>query len=363
MHRASRRVGVFSGCALVLASVASANVASAAPDASKVQVERSAPTESRGSSGPGDARGAPDSDTKGGENALQSRLDAQEGSKIWSITAAMEFHTAFVQTEPDDARSAPDKFYNFFYVRPQVYITPYDQLRADFGVYEHFLADPGESGLRMADISARYTRFIPLFTGERDTTPSTPPSTGVLLKLAVSATAPTSYTSQLHGLITVPRLRVYLERAFLDDTLYLTVNGFGEYYVERYRTSEGSGSNALSRYSAQFTADYFMPFHRQLSVGVLLGSSWTYYYGVEGVNQTPYGTVADPQFSSQPVQQIYSAELDAEYAFNPFHGIKPSAALTYAVGDNTVLHDGVQHIYYGFYRRSTELYATLTARY
>jgi len=347
----------------VLASVATTNVASAAPDASKVQVERSSPSEGHGGSGAPDARGAPDSDTKGGENALQSRLDAQEGTKIWSITAAMEFHTAFVQTEPDDARSAPDKFYNYFYVRPQVYITPYDQLRADFGVYEHFLADPGESGLRLADISARYTRFIPLFTGERDTSPSTPPSQGVLLKIAVSATAPTSYTSQLHGLITVPRLRAYLERAFLDDSLYLTVNGFAEYYVERYRTSEGSGANALSRYAAQFTADYFFPFHPQLSVGLLLGSSWTYYYGVEGVNQTPYGTVADPQFSSQPPQQIYSAELDAEYAFNPFHGIKPSAALTYAVGDNTVLHDGVQHIYYGFYRRSTELYATLTARY
>lgn len=362
MHRAG---GYFVAGMLALASVASASVASAAPDLSKVQNERSQASEPRGGGGGAGSgeRGAPDSDTNGSENALQSRLDAQEGDKIWSITAAMEFHTALVQTEPDDARSAPDKFYNFFYVRPQVYITPKDQLRADFGMYEHFLADPGESGLRLADISARYTRFIPLFTGENNTSPSTPPSHGVLLKIAVSATAPTSYTSQLHGLITVPRLRVYLERAFLDETLFVTANGFAEYYVDKYRTSAGGSSNALSRYSAQLTADYFFPFHRQLSVGALLGTSWTYYYGVEGATATAMGTVADTQFTSQPVQQIYSAEVDAEYSFPTFKGLKTSAALTYAVGDNTVLHDGVQHIYYGFYRRSTEVYATLTARY
>jgi hypothetical protein len=361
MHRAG---GFFVAGMLALAGVATASVASAAPDLTKVQNERSQASEPRSSGGAGAGeRGAPDSDSNGAENALQSRLDAQQGDKIWSITAAMEFHTALVQTEPDDARSAPDKFYNFFYVRPQVYITPYDQVRADFGMYQHFLADPGESGLRLADISARYTRFIPLFVGENNPSPSTPPSRGVLLKLAVSATAPTSYTSQLHGLITVPRLRVYLERAFLDETLFVTANGFAEYYVEKYRTAAGGASNALSRYSAQLTADYFFPFHRQLSVGALLGTSWTYYYGVEGATATTMGTVADTQFTSQPVQQIYSAEVDAEYSFPAFKGLKTSAALTYAVGDNTVLHDGVQHIYYGFYRRSTEVYATLTARY
>jgi hypothetical protein len=346
----------------VFAILACASVASAAPEATKVQVERSQTAEPRSASG-SEGRNAPDSDTAGGENDLQSRLDAQEGSKIWSITAAAELHTALVQTEPDDARTAPDKFYTFYYVRPQVYITPYDQLRADFGMYEHFVADPGESGLRLADISARYTRFIPLFTGESTQSPSTPPSKGVLLKVAVSATAPTSYTSKLHGVITVPRLRLYVERAFLDDSLFLTANAFGEYYVERFRTSAGGGSNALSRYAAQITADYFFPFHKQLSVGALLSSSWTYYYGVEGVNTTSMGTVADSQFTSQPVQQIYSAEIDAEYSFPVWKGLRTSAALTYAVGDNTVLHDGVQHVYYGFYRRSTELYATLTARY
>jgi hypothetical protein len=359
MYRAARCFVVgMSVCAIL----ASASFASAAPEETKVQIERSQTAEPRSSSG-SEGHSAPDSDTAGGENALQLRLDAQEGSKIWSITAAAELHTALVQTEPDDARSAPDKFYTFYYISPQVYITPYDQLRADFGMYEHFVADPGESGLRLADISARYTRFIPLFTGDRTQSPSTPPSKGVLLKLAVSATAPTSYTSKLHGLITVPRLRVYLERAFLDDSLFVTANAFGEYYVERYRTAAGGGSNALSRYAAQITADYFFPFHRQLSVGALLSSSWTYYYGVEGVNAGSMGTVADTQFTSQPVQQIYSAEVDAAYSLPAWKGLRTSAALTYAVGDNTVLHDGVQHIYYGFYRRSSELYATFTARY
>jgi hypothetical protein len=185
----------------------------------------------------------------------------------------------------------------------------------------------------------------------------------VLLRVAASATAPTSYSSKLHGVITVPRLRAYLERAFLDHSLFLTVNGFGEYYFERFRTSQGGGPNALSRYAVQVTADYFIPFHKRLSIGALAGSSWSYYYGVEGVNSTKYGTVGDATYTSQPVQQVYSAEVNAVYSFPAVKDIRSSLALTYAVGDNTVLHDGVQHLYFGFYRRSTELYATLTARY
>jgi hypothetical protein len=358
MHKAARYT------ALAFSLIAWVSPASAAPESTKASVSRSTPSAGPSNSAP-ETHSALEGNASDADTSLASRLGGQiDTSKIWSIAGGIESHVAIVQTEPDDGRTRGDKLYNFFFLRPQVYVTPTDRLRVDLGMYERFIADPNESGLRLADVAFRYDHYIPLFTGPADAlTPASPPSRGVLLQIAASATAPTSYVSQLHGLITVPRLRVYLERAFLDQSLYVSLNGFGEYYVERYRTSLGAGPNALSRYAVEVTADYFVPFHKQLSFGVLAGSSWSYYYGVDGVSSTQYGTVADPQFKTQPVQQIYSAEVDATYSLPAVKGFHTTAALSYAVGDNTVLHDGVQHLYFGFYRRSSELYATLTARY
>jgi hypothetical protein len=359
MPNAARRISSHLAFAAVIAW---SSVVGAAPEPTKGP-HSAAPA---GPSSTGPAAGAK-SNQEGNafdsETSVDVRVGERESKKrIWSIAAGMEGHAAFVQTEPDDGRTRGDKLYAFYFVTPQVFVTKYDQLRADFGMYEHSVADPGESGFRLADISAAYTRYIPIGT-EEGISPSTVPSEGVLLRLALSATAPTSYASKLHGIITVPRLRAYIERAFLDHSLFLTLNGFGEYYIDKYRSAAGGSPNALSRYAVQVTADYFIPFHKRLSIGALAGSSWTYYYGQEGVSSTMYGTVGDPQFDSQPSQQIYSAEVNAVYSFPAVKDIRSSLALTYAVGDNTVLHDGVQHIYFGFYRRSTELYATLTARY
>lgn len=360
MHKAARKLAVTS-LALVGLALAFPRSAHAAPDL-KTPTHQGTPATPTTTANPGDRGSAESTNAFDSETSVDTRVGEREGKRAWSITAGMETHVAFVQTEPDDARSRSDKLYNFFFITPQVFLDPHDQLRADFGMYEHFTADPGESGLRLADISAAYTRYIPIAT-EEGITPSTVPSQGVLVRVALSATAPTSYASKLHGVITVPRLRAYLEKAFLDHSLFLTVNGFGEYYVDKYRTAAGGSPNALSRYAVQVTADYFIPFHKRLSVGALAGSSWIYYYGIEGVNSTPYGTVGDPQFTTQPSQQIYSAEVNAVYSFPAIKDIRSSFALTYSVGDNTVLHDGVQHLYFGYYRRATELYATLTARY
>jgi hypothetical protein len=363
MQKAARQVAVMSLSTSALCALAMAfpGSASAAPDLKTPTHTGATPGQTTNNAEPGAASNQESRNAFDGETSVDVRVGEREGKRIWSVSGGMETHVAFVQTEPDDARARSDKLYNFFFLTPQVFVTPKDQFRADFGAYEHFTADEGESGFRVADISASYIRYIPFFT-EDGLTPSTVPSKGLLARVAVSATAPTSYASQLHGVITVPRLRVYLERAFLDHSLYLTLNGFGEYYVDKYRTSQGGGSNALSRYSVQVTADYFVPFHKRLSLGAAAGSSWTYFYGVEGVNSTPYGTVGDSQFTSQPVSQGYSAELNAVYAFPAVKDIRTSASLTYSVGDNT-LHDGVQHLYFAYFRRSTEMYATLTARY
>ena len=336
-------------------------LANAAPDASKVESSRrdsSGPSGDRsaGTSGNAEIAGVNDADS------LEQRLGTREGQRSWSIAASMETHVAFVQTEPDDLRTAPGKLYNYYQLSPQVFVDQYDQIRVDGGLYQYFTADEGESGLRFADIAARYTRYIPIATGSNtEKRPSSPPSRGALLRLELSATAPTSFLSQEHGIITVPRVRLYIERTFLNDSLLLAVNGFAEYYIDRFRTAQGGDDNAISRYSAQVTADYVIPFEKRLSIGALVASSWIYYYEPDVVNLPYPGGVSS--MPHQPPQQGYSAEVDALFAFPTWKGIRASAGLTYSLGDNTVLHDGVQHLYFAFYRRSSEMYATLTARY
>jgi hypothetical protein len=341
--------------------------AAAAPEQTKVESSRS---QSSGPSSQGPAGGgAPDRADIDTVIAHDTAQGAQKPvtDRPWVIAAGLETHVAFVQTDPTDGRARGDKLYNFYYLTPQWAISPYDLVRADFGLYERFIADPGETGLRVSDISATYTRFIPLFADGEVLPPSFPPSHGVLLRAAFSATAPISFTSQLRSLITVPRLALYAERAFLDRTLIASVGGFGEYYFSQYRSAEGGAPNAISRVAAQATVEYYMPFLRQLSVSALVNSSWKWYYGADSATPLPMGVAADPLYPTQPAQQIYSAEIGARYALpnSPsfLGGLKSSVSLTYALGDNSVLHDGVQHLYFGFYRRSTELYATLAARY
>jgi hypothetical protein len=347
---------------LVGLCVSQGGLAFAAPESTKVESGR------RESASPpgGDARGS----AAGREGAQadtadspETRLGAREGTRIWSIAAGVETHVAFVQSQFDDSRSRPSKLYNYFFLAPQIFVDPYDQIRLDAAAYEYFTADPNETGIRFADLVLKYTRYIPIATGESDRKPSLPPARGVLVRAAVSTTAPTSYLSQLRGVITVPRARIYVERTFLNDSLILGANGFGEYYVDKYRTAQGSSPNAHTRYAAQLSADYYFPFAKRLSVGVIGVSTWTYYYEPDS-DVTLYGVSNPPH---QPPQQDYGFAADMIYAFPAWHDIRGSIALTYALGDETagetVLHDGVQHIYFPFYRRSSEMYATLTARF
>ncbi len=332
----------------------------AAPEAAKdSKASQAAPAEPTAPVPSVDPRAPPARSAVDAETGLDSRLGDREGKRIWSIAAGMEFHAAFVLTSPDGGRA--DRLFNFYFLSTQLFVTSYDQLRVDAGLFEHFLADPGESGLRLADTSLSYTHSIPILT-EDGLAPSAVPTKGVLLRAGISATAPTSFSSQLIGIITVARLRLSLERAFLDHSLFLSVGGFGEYYIDKYRSSPTGGTNAMSRYAVQAGADYSIPSVKALSAGVGVGSSWTYYYGPDGVSTTPYGTVADSQYSIQPVQQGYGVQANATYALPTIKEIGSSFALTYSMGDN-VLHGGVQHIYFGFYRRSTEMFASLSARY
>jgi hypothetical protein len=272
-----------------------------------------------------------------------------------------------VQSEPsasvsDDTRSRPTKFYDYFVLTPAIYASPHDHVRAELGVYERFLADPGESGFRLADWILAYTRFVPIAT-EEEGLPSQPPMRGALLRVEGSVSAPTSFRSQLRSIITVPRLRVFADRAFLDRTLVVGVNTFGERYFTHYRSAEGGNPNPFARMAFEVTLDYSMPFWRPFSIGALADTSYTWYYNIDSASPLPYGNVGDYQFPEQPIQQRYGAEFRARYTFPAWNDVRAFASLAYSIGDNTVLHDGVQHLYYAFYRRASEVYLTLSARY
>jgi hypothetical protein len=333
----------------------------AAPEAAKdSKASRGAATEPTTPGPTADARPSSEVTAADAETGVEARLGDREGKRIWSIALGMETHVA-IASHDDGSLTHTEKLVNFFFLSTQLFVSSYDQVRVDAGLFEHFLADPGESGLRLADTSLSYTHSLPILT-EAGLSPSAIPTKGVLVRGGVSVTAPTSFSSRLLGIITVPRLRLSFERAFFDHSLFLSAGGFVEYYVDKYRSSPTGGTNAMSRYAVQAGADYCIPALKKLSAGVAVGSSWTYYYGVEGVSTTPYGTVADPQYSSQPVQQNYNFQANASYALPTVKEIGSSFALAYSMGDNA-LHGGVQHLYFGYYRRSTELSASLSARY
>jgi hypothetical protein len=90
----------------------------------------------------------------------------------------------------------------------------------------------------------------------------------------VSATAPTSYWSQLASNITVPGASLALSREFGDLALSLTV--LGRYYWNRYESASvpgapGTGMPNLSwSVGGALGAAYAMPFLRALSLGVSL---------------------------------------------------------------------------------------------
>lgn len=279
-------------------------------------------------------------------------------NRMWGITGGFETHAVLVQTEPNDTRSRPEKLYNWFFITPGFFPSQYDAIRANFGVNQHFTADAGESGFRWTDFVLRYTRSIPVGT-EEGISPTTAPLKGVLFDAEASVTAPASFRSQNRGIITVPRARLYATKAFLDRSLVVSASGFGEHYVNKYRTAAGGSPNPVWRTAAQLAADYWMPFHKPLSIGAVLDTSWIWYHDVD-TSGAQFGTSAPQQ--GQPTRQNYGAEVHAGYVFQ-IGDVNSAVQVAYALGDNTVLHDGVQHLYFTYYRRASEVYATFVARY
>jgi hypothetical protein len=314
--------------------------------------------------------------------------DTTFSNKTWEVGAGFEYHHTGFNAESLDNGILRNVDYFSLFARWDP--TPYDRVSASFGVYQYFLSDAGESGVRADDISVKYTRRIPL-PGK------------VTLRAAFSLSAPVSYGSQLAGVITVPKLSLQADRRF-GKYLTLDARVTGGYYIVKYaeggssyngggNSGFGLGNNQPGAYanpkgtlSMGLTADLAMPFHEPLSVGLSLYNGYAWVYNVCGNGMQPLGSgheqsfgmpqgmgtcMQDPTVSQggQPFKQSYGYEIYLHYTLPTLAGLKTDLSFTYApLGDATLGYTGVQHgtgtdHVYLFWRQAAEFYAGLTARY
>lgn len=280
------------------------------------------------------------------------------GTKPWEVSGGWEGHRLIRQNDLGGA--APDKYFNYFFAAFRYDFTKYDRAELAAGIYERFIADPEETGVRADDIVAAYTRTVPL-PQQFD------------LGIKGSVLAPTSFVSYREGLITAPRLQVRLGKR-IGEYVDLTARVNGTYFIQRYTAMrDGSLPNPLARVGGALEGEVRMPFHKPLSAGLGVYTSYGWNYNASspppaepGAGQA--GVVADKTYTQQPIQQSYGAEAYVDYRLPQFlTGLGLNARVAFAQGDPTlgftsVLHDGVSH-YYVFYRQTSEFYAALTAHY
>jgi hypothetical protein len=316
-----------------------------------------------GPGGGGTAASGAFSASGGGPGAANPDVVAEDArdTKPWQVVGLWESHRVIRQAESAGA----SKQFNVFGLEGRYDITAYDRVRVRMYLYERFLSDSGETGLRFDDIILQYTRRIPLpqeFT----------------LRPSLWVTAPTSFVSQKEGMITAPRAILDLEKKF-GPYVTASVRTHGGAYIAKYRTAgdsndPASGGNPNKKYDLRFAADVevAMPFHTPLSIGIDVATGYAWYYEPNTTNDPnpsvqQNGVAGDAQFSQQPIQQTYAGEIFVRYALPRLFGVQSDLLVAFANGDPSlgsvsVLHDGVGHLYFG-YRQTAEVYGTLTLRY
>lgn len=272
-------------------------------------------------------------------------------TKPWEVGVGWEFHHLIRQEDLGGA--GVNKNLNYFSAYARWDITENNRLSIRGGLYERFIADAGESGVRADDVSATYTRRVPL-------------PRAVTLRIATSLSAPTSFASQKAGLITAPRLSLQADRKFG----YVTVDGriVGQGFLCKYASAEGGSPNPKFLVAGVLTGGVSIPYLNALSVGLSLTTGYVSFYDVAnayvGSVSAPVVTVAQP---GQAMQQHYGGEVYLRYALPATHGFKGDVTVALAQGDPTlgytsVLHDGAQHVM-PFYRQTAEVYALVGGRY
>jgi hypothetical protein len=274
--------------------------------------------------------------------------------KSWSVGGVFESHRLIRQDDLQGA--ARSKAVNYLFLFAGYGITKYDRVMVRTGVFQRFVADEGESGVRMDDVEPIYTRMIPLpwqLTWRE--------SLGVIL--------PVSFESQKHDMIVTPRLITQFDRRF--GTFNLTARNSTARWFHKYKSTPGGDALPYLSTSFSLTGEYAMPFHDSLSVGAIAFTGFTFNHDPENPNDPNvqrFGAVTDPQFGNrQPVQNSYGGEVYIRYLLPEVKGMKSDFTVGYANGDYAVGYmrmnrDGVNRVY-GFWRTNAEVYAELGIRY
>jgi hypothetical protein len=315
----------------------------------------------KGGNGPGAA--PPDSNTTTDIVPLEQAERRQnpdlakktEESKSWDIGADFETHRLIRQDDLDNQGSAANKVFNAFGLFADYRLSSHDIVTVRDFMTEQFIADQGQSGLSVGDVTFSYTHIQPL---PRDFT----------LSATFAMSAPTSYASQKSSQIIDPTIVLGLNKRF-GRYINLVARVSGGFLVDKYAEAEGGAANPLAHVGGTIGAQVVMPFHEPLLLGIDATTSYTWFYNVNsgdpGVIQP--GAVQDSQFSSQPIQQSYGGEIFARYTLPTLAGVKSDLQLALAQGDPTLgytsfLHDGVGYTYL-FFRSTSEVYATFSVSY
>jgi hypothetical protein len=329
--------------------------------------------ESGGKGGGGPAGGGEATGGAGGGTNEQERLvnpDAalrgEETYKNWEVYGSLETHRLIRQEDlgGDESTTGSAKYQTFNYLllgASYDLTTANDRVGAYGGIYQFFLADPGESGYRGDDIAVYYTHYFYL-------------KDNLTFRVRPSFTVPISWQSQRESNITDARLTLGVEKIFFGD-LSVDFRVFGDSFIDHYTTvQDGATANAKWRVAGILEAELAMPFHRALSLGADVSDEYLWYYNPGSVPnpqmsvQQQQGAVADYVYPGNgPIQQNYGGEVFVRYVFPTVSGIRTDLLVALANGDPTLgyvgaNHDGVTHVYLG-YRDNAEVYAALTARY
>lgn len=275
--------------------------------------------------------------------------------KSWTVGTVFETHRLIRREDLNGA--GRNKTLNYLYYFAGYGITPYDRVQIRGGIYQRFMADQNESGFRMDDVEAVYTRIIPL-------------PLKITMRANGSVILPLSYESQKQqSLVIAPRAVAQFDRRF--GTFNLTWRNSGTYWVNKYKSAAGGSANPYLTVSTSLNGELAMPFHESLSVGLYAYTAMTFQHDPENAqdpNAARFGAVTDPQFgNSQPRQQSYNMSAYARYILPEVNDIKTDITLGVSNGDGTlgspnIIHDGVTH-FYGFWRQSAQVYAQLGVRY
>jgi len=304
----------------------------------------------------------------GGERAGgESRELAPGGAtnnKNWQVRATAEYHHLIRQNDlstgpssSPDTGDAANKNVLYYLLGAYWEPTPRDRFTVQWGVYERFLADQGETGVRSDDAAIAYTRIVPL-------------PEKVTLRIQPRVDIGLSYESvMLSSLIAAPRLGFSVDRDFGPLNLYALTYGY--VYLERYTSYAGGSPNPQSSIAGLLEGTFTVPRYKQLQIGVLGVASTVWYHQVKDDGSNPtiaqYASTSDPRTPNQPFQNTFGAEIFARYTLPPVRGVTADVLVAYADGDPTIgyqdlLHDGVGRFNL-FYRHVSEFYADLTFRY